>query len=509
MVQSRFQALTHIARFSGCKDPAANNYNAQATINDGSCKYNTTTYVPPIKVDPMHPTLVETSGLQMAGNFLWSFNDGSGEPAIYRIDTLTNALLQTVNLGGATNVDWEDIAFDGTHFYVGDFGNNANGARTDLKIYKFALSAIPDYTTNSIVTIPQSQINVINFIYADQVQPPQSGAPNTTRFDCEAMFVDAGKIHLFSKNWVDTITTHYVIADTIAGSYTALPLETLATKYLVTAADKAVGQNVVALFGYQAAGFASHFLHFLSDYSGGFYFNGNKRQIDLPDATIMGQGEGLTFRNGTYGYISNEKFVRSSGQFTLTVNQKLRSFNAASFVSATVLPITLKQFNAANVNGTHQIKWNFDGEVNHLQLQQSTNGQAFSTIKSFTRSLSDVAYNNEPVGNSCYRLLWQAADGSLQYSNQVCISSRVKQLIKNVSITSGGQLSFTFDGSSAATYTFKILSVDGKLMAVTRSQLFQPGYHKIQLPAVIPATAAIVMSEANGAKETTLVQVLK
>lgn len=125
------------SQVQGCKDPIANNYNSAATINDGSCMYNPTAYTPPIKVDPINAILIESSGLQMAGDFLWSFNDGSGAAAIYRIDTLSSNILQTVNLGAAANVDWEDIAFDGTYFYVGDFGNNANGARTDLKIYKF------------------------------------------------------------------------------------------------------------------------------------------------------------------------------------------------------------------------------------------------------------------------------------------------------------------------------------------------------------------------------------
>ncbi len=48
----------------------------------------------------------------------------------------------------------------------------------------------------------------------------------------------------------------------------------------------------------------------------------------------MGQAEGITFRNNTYGYISNEKFYRDLGFFTIDVNQKLRSFNISNFVNA-------------------------------------------------------------------------------------------------------------------------------------------------------------------------------
>ena len=318
----------------GCKDPLANNYNSLATVNDGSCNYATTLYTPPIKVDPISEVLTETSGLQMAGNFLWSFNDGGGAAAIYRIDTLTNALLQTVNLAGATNIDWEDIAFDGTNLYIGDIGNNANGARSDLKIYKFPLSAIPDYTTNPVVTIPVGQILIINFSYSDQPQPLQPTTNNNTKYDCEGMIVDGGKIHLFTKNWIELTTTHYIINGLAAGTYVATPLETLATSYLVTAADKAYSQNTVALLGYKPTGTAVHYLHLLTGFTGGNYFNGNKRQIELPDASIIGQAEGLCFRTAYYGYISNEKFVRTIFPgFDLTVNQKLRFFDIANFVS--------------------------------------------------------------------------------------------------------------------------------------------------------------------------------
>ncbi len=325
--------LLTYSQVQGCTDVLASNYNSLATINDGSCMYSATSYTPVVRVDPISDSLVESSGLQMAGNYLWSFNDGGHTATLYRIDTTTNTLLQQVNLSGAMNVDWEDIAFDGTYFYMGDFGNNADGARTDLKIYKFPLSAIPDFNTNPVVNISATQISVINFIYSDQPQPPVATTSNNTRFDCEAMIVDNGKIHLFTKNWIDKNTTHYIINSTKAGSYVALPIETLATNYLVTAADKVTGQNIITLLGYQNSGTGNHFLSILSDYKSDSFFTGNKRQIDLPNAAIMGQSEGITFRNGKYGYISNEKFVRAVGPFTVTVNQKLRSFDISSFVT--------------------------------------------------------------------------------------------------------------------------------------------------------------------------------
>jgi hypothetical protein len=317
----------------GCTDPLANNYNTSATVNNGSCAYNPVSYTPPVKVDPLFDSLIETSGLQMAGNYLWSFNDGGNSPTLYRIDTLTNTLLQRVILQDAKNVDWEDIAFDGVYIYIGDFGNNANGARTDLTIYKFPLSDIPDYTTHPVATITAAQMQVIHFTYSDQPQPPAASTANNTKFDCEAMIVVNDKIHLFSKNWISNTSTHYIIYGTGAGSYTAFATESLATGYLVTAADKVPGQNIIALLGYQVTGTGNHFLSILSDYRADSFFSCNNRTIDLPDALIMGQAEGLTFRNGKYGYISNEKFVRMVGPFNISVDQKLRSFDISSFVN--------------------------------------------------------------------------------------------------------------------------------------------------------------------------------
>ena len=204
------------SQVSGCTDSLANNFNPRATVNNGSCMYNNSAYAPPLKADRIPDTLAENSGLQWAGNSLWSFNDGGGAAAIYRIDTTNGALLQSVYLQGAHNTDWEDIGFDGLYFYIGDVGNNGNGARTDLKIYKFPLSTIPGYATNPVVIIPAEQVSVINFSYSDQPQPPIASGINHTKFDCEAMIVDNGKIHLFTKNWIDLNTTHYVIDSVLA-----------------------------------------------------------------------------------------------------------------------------------------------------------------------------------------------------------------------------------------------------------------------------------------------------
>lgn len=418
-----FKGLLSYSQVSGCTDPYANNYNAAATVNDGSCTYNTTTYTPPIKVDPISDSLKESSGVLWAGNSLWSFNDGGNPAAIYRIDTASRAVLQTVYLGGATNVDWEDMRFDGEFFYVGDFGNNANGARTDLKIYKFPLSAIPDYKITNEVTVPATLIQIINFTYEDQPQPPvPTTAANRTKYDCEAMIIEGGKIHLFSKNWVDNSSTHYVINSLLPGTYVATVIETLATNYVVTSADKVPGQSIVALLGYQASGFGNHYMHLLSDYTGDKYFNGNKRRLDLPNATQMGQAEGISFREGTYGYITNERF----SVFTLTVNQKLRSFNIGGYVpvSATTLPISLAMVKAWQKNEGIEVAWTIEEQTNikQFEIERSEDGRHFAKA-AVVVAKNTSTYNwldvNPNKNNNFYRIKVIDKSGNVKYSQEV------------------------------------------------------------------------------------------
>ncbi len=461
--------------------------------------YSPTSYTPPVKVDSISDILHETSGLQMAGNFLWSFNDGGNAAAIYRLDTASSAILQTVNLGGATNVDWEEISFDGTFFYVGDFGNNADGARTDLKIYKFPFSAIPDYTTNPVATIASGQIEVISFTYSDQITVTPA-PPNSTAFDCEAMIIDAGKIHLFSKNWLDSTTTHYIINGTTAGTYVANKSETLPAGYLVTAASKAPGSAIIALLGYRNSGFGNHFMTMLSDFSGGQYFNGNVRLIDLPNAVTMGQAEGITFRTGTYGYISNEKFTRGTAPFILTVLQKLRSFSTDGFVPPYVLPVNLKSFGVSNKNGVHQINWSFTEAGKNVKVLYSANGAAYTTLAAYPSSVSGSFFNLPVSGSSCYRLTWEKSTGAVELSNIICSKEEVKDGLRNIVLHKNGQLTFTLTGTGADDYLFRLLTTDGKLIMQSAKRMITAGTASIKLSNNLPHNG-LVLLQAIGSKE--------
>jgi len=495
---------------NGCTDSTANNYDPSATVNDGSCTYNVTNYFPPVVVNEISDTVKESSGLQWVGNSLWSFNDKDGTPDLYRIDTASKAILQTVRLAGATNVDWEEVTFDGTYFYVGDFGNNLTGARTNLKIYKFPYNAIPDFATTPKATIPSEKIEIIKFKYIDQSQPPLPVALDSTKFDCEAMVVSDGKIHLFTKNWIDYTSTHYVINSTEPGNYMATPVDTLKTGYLVTGASKAPDQKLVVLLGYLDGGLGNHYMHLLYDYSGGKYFNGNKRLINLPPALEMGQAEGITFRNNHYGYISNERFERKTQSLDITVSQKLRSFDLNSFIPSIVLAIDLKYFNVNKISSENNIAWGFSSPAHNVRIERSLNGVNFNTLTTYDISIQG-SFIYRPIDKiNYYRISWEENNGLIKHSKIWLIENKTNDFISNVLLKTTGELSFVLTRDQEENFQIKLLTTDGKELSQLPKRSYKPGLNKIRFPAN-PASNSIVLVTIYGSKEkmTRLVHVIK
>ncbi|MCU0355201.1 MAG: hypothetical protein MUD08_15905, partial [Cytophagales bacterium] len=281
---------------NGCPDPQATNHNSAANANDGSCTYANTVLAVPRKV-VLPSVLDETSGLVVVNGQLWTHNDSGGEPAIYRIDTLTGQVLQTVTFANATNVDWEAVGADETHLYVGDFGNNVSGNRRDLTVYRIRKA---DIGTGPSVSVAAESIR---FAYADQTDFTATPA-NQTSFDCEAMLVRNGRVHLFSKDWVNGRVRHYSVPAT-PGTHTATFEEEFAANGLVT--DATLSETgAVMLVGYTRIG--QVFAWLLFDYAGDKFFSGNKRRLELGSAVEKGQVEGIAFRRFFEGYVSCERF---------------------------------------------------------------------------------------------------------------------------------------------------------------------------------------------------------
>jgi hypothetical protein len=285
----------------GCPDPQATNFNPLATTNDGSCLYAPTFYAPTL-VAALPGELREISGLTHAGARWWGHNDSGFEADFFSINPETGGFLQKITLESAQNRDWEDIASAGQVLCIGDFGNNSND-RQNLGIYFVPLAAIGG---SDAETVPESEWSFQPFSYADQSDFSPQPADSSV-FDCEAMVVFEGKIHLFTKSRRHYNTAHYVVD---ASNNLAEKIETFDSDGLVTGAALSPDGQLLALVGYDLRPFVpTVFCWLLWDWPAGTdgFFAGNKRRIELGTALQIGQVESIAFATDRAGYLSNER----------------------------------------------------------------------------------------------------------------------------------------------------------------------------------------------------------
>lgn len=248
--------------------------------------------------------LLESSGLAFLGGELWSHNDSGNSNEIFQFSRTTGAVTRTVQITNASNIDWEDLAENDTHLFIGDFGNN-NGNRTDLTIYKVE--------KNAILAGNSANAERITFRYEDQTT--FTSLPNNNNFDCEAFFFANDSLYLFSKNWVDNQTRWYSLPSQ-PGDYVAKLKGSFNVQGLITAADINTLTGDIILLGYTNAGLQTRsFVWLLSGYPGFDIFNGKRNRIEIGSPLGLSQTEGIyLFENGT-GFISAERI--QSGGFTL------------------------------------------------------------------------------------------------------------------------------------------------------------------------------------------------
>jgi hypothetical protein len=217
------------------------------------------------------------------------------------VDSASGSVMRRVMVSNTENIDWESVTQDDSVIYIGDFGNNY-GSRKNLRILKIAKLDLLNPLTDSV------QAGFISFVYADQSD--FSPRLNQTNFDCEAFFYHNDSLHLFSKNWGDQQTRHYVLPS-VAGKYTACPIETFNAGGLIT--DAAVSQKgEIVLLGYKNTGgkFWNCFL-WVFGVDGSNCLTGKQHtRIELGSALSLGQTEGLAFNEGNRLWISSER-IRS------------------------------------------------------------------------------------------------------------------------------------------------------------------------------------------------------
>ena len=302
------------AQVPGCTDPQALNYDVQATTNDGSCLYATTNLGASL-IGDLPPELTEASGVYFLNGLLWSHNDSGSAAKLFVFDPQTGAIEKEVYVGDS-QVDWEALTYENSHFYIGEFGNNT-GSRSDLMIIRFHESEL---TSNIYDTIQYA--DTIHFSYPDQIDFTPSSSHD---FDCEAFFIDQDSCHLFSKNRSSSFVKHYAFP-AIPGTYTANLVESVLLDGQVTSA--AIDPNgTIMLIGYTPPLYNS-FALLLWDYSSTGYFSGNKRLFDMGNVLVMGQQEGVCFDTPGQGYIVSEA-VSTLGQ-----NARYFEFDATGFLES-------------------------------------------------------------------------------------------------------------------------------------------------------------------------------
>lgn len=143
---------------------------------------------------PLAERVDESSGLataHVAPDMLWTHNDSGGEPELYAIRT-DGTLVATVRVGGARNLDWEDLAAGpceaGRCLYIGDIGDN-EAARPNVAVYRIPEPAAADGETPA----------------AERFRFTYPGGPR----DAEALFVlPGGELYVVSKGRTSNVAIY-------------------------------------------------------------------------------------------------------------------------------------------------------------------------------------------------------------------------------------------------------------------------------------------------------------
>jgi hypothetical protein len=224
---------------------------------------------------------------------IWTHNDSGNSSTLFALDTF-GTLLRQVVVANATNADWEAISFSGNYGYVGDFGNNV-GTRTNLKLYRFAISDLQ----NDTITVDS-----ISFAYANQTSFTSNAQTN---FDAEAFIVINDTVHVFTKNWGNQFTNHFIFPAQL-GLQSAQLIDSFFVDGLITDAAFDSVNGTIVLLGYCSimSSLYESFMWVLFDNQHGV-FSGNKRKISIGNMFAVGQTEGITFKNAQELYLSSEQ----------------------------------------------------------------------------------------------------------------------------------------------------------------------------------------------------------
>lgn len=264
-----------------------------------------------------HAPINETSGIEASDRFedvFWVHNDSGDSARFFAIrpdgeivappwasgsNGVSPQPFAGIRVSNATNIDWEDIAYDGENLYLADVGNNAN-ARRDLVVY-----VVPE--PNPELTETTTAQRAIPVSFADQASFPPQG---TRAFDCEAVFYLRGALWFLTKHRsgigmpVDA-TALYRLDLRRAHDHRPNPMRPLQTRTglggWVTAADVSPDGRTLAVLTHLPV--TSVWLFDLRG-AGDQLLSKPIRQVRLGN---LGQAEALTFETDTSLLVANEQ----------------------------------------------------------------------------------------------------------------------------------------------------------------------------------------------------------
>lgn len=175
----------------------------------------------------------ESSGLAHASDSSYYTHNDGPDNRLFEISK-KGQLLNVHEIANAKFIDFEEMAEDDTHYYLGDIGNNSN-QRKNLRIYKVDKK---DFT----------KVDTILYRYADQEAFPPSDKKKKN-YDCEAFVHYHDSLFLFSKNRGYKLVKMYGIPAK-AGTYVAHAKDSLYLTGQITSADLSPDKSKLALLAY-------------------------------------------------------------------------------------------------------------------------------------------------------------------------------------------------------------------------------------------------------------------
>lgn len=346
--------------------------------------------LPPQEVTVLPNVLEENSGMVvLSPDSILFINDSGNPPIVYLTDTLGNILHQTY-ISNFTNVDWEEMTFDGSNrIFIGDFGNNAN-ARQDLKIGAFRLDALINQDT------VRSEY-AINLNYQRQTGFPP--ASQQRHYDMEAMIFSNDSLYLFSKNRTDPFNgkVYQYSLPASAGTYNLAPTDSfisgsgLMASYWITGASYQKATKHLVLLGYDK-------LWSFENVQPPFFFNGNQPTVFT--FNTFTQKECVDFVNDSLLYLSDERSV--------TGNQKLykAKFSTPTFALSELKNSSELTLLTTQIKDTLELRLKTEKQVKLLFEVFSVDGKRplYGKLGSFEKGEHKLIINAEKLGPGGYVL---------------------------------------------------------------------------------------------------------